>query len=241
MVLGKTNLRIHVAAPTNVAVCELARRYLSRSGAGAMGLEKEVRLRDMVLVGTAKRLGIADEEDQLDDVHFEHRIDRLKLAAGHFHNDLSSFLHMVNNSTRKLSDAKSNSKNDEILAYIKNFKDTLMTLRKYVRTLYQEAPAGMVKGLLKSDVVEFRILSGMLLSKSDSDLELWLISFDQRSPSKEALSTVISALRNTRVRMPKDLKLSILREATTVFSTVNVGGRELFDLVAFDVVVIDEW
>ncbi len=78
-VLAGCGKRTLASAPTNVAVCEIARRCLKTLESPSDDKKCIMRLANLVLFGMKKRLDITDE-DPLISIHFEERIVRLKLA-----------------------------------------------------------------------------------------------------------------------------------------------------------------
>ena len=232
-------LRVHATAPTNVAVSELASRFLQAS--------PHLRLGDILLVGTKDRLKVTDEENSLDKLLLDSRLDRYENAVLNFPRYASSFIayiqRLINviNAVRD-TDAYSSADDENKLPY-QSFLNTVDNVLEVITFLHQEIPFGFVQNLQDSDVACIVEICQLFLESSETNLISWL----EGNVEDNILSSYISKLVNTvgilrkiSVKNVFNMKMLLMKEASIIFSTVNVSGRDLFQLVHFDVVVVDE-
>jgi tetratricopeptide (TPR) repeat protein len=256
--LNQCELRVHACAPTNVAVCELARRSLSAFVAqGAVGTGASKRLADFLIMGTDKRLSVK-EDDPLQQILFDGRVKRLTVACGWVQEHVPQLLGAMRAYTSHLREERaaaaegaSNSEAAQLASTELHSKITISAkiLHAALQVLSDEAPPGAVHGLHHKGA---RLLLGHLTTVqllTMEELALWEglnnaaadVSNNGRvKVVNAAFAAVYAKLKSLTVKRDKLSKLEVLEAASLVFSTVNVGGRDIFSLVHFDVAVVDE-
>eukprot|EP01032_Pedospumella_encystans_P022031 gene22031-24977_t len=272
--LFKCNLRTHACAPTNVAVCELARRCLAAftaaAAAGTTAL-KGRRLADFLLIGVRKRLKVKkteEGEDPLQSILFDDRVDRLREAgesvlehSPSLRGAMRTYTSLLSEEDVALPSPTSNNANDGANAdpvrglHIK-VTASAEKLRTGLRILTQEAPPGALHGITSKDLSQllnclevlqnlseeaFRQWRGLqAVTAAPADSRLSAAEAKEKVKVHDAFSKVNEKLKKLQVERNKLKKLEVVQAASLVFSTVNVGGRDIFSLVHFDVAVIDE-
>lgn len=282
--LAARQWRVHVAAPTNVAVTELARRTLAtlqRNDASIADVVSDVgtttntgnvprpihvpsplSLSRLLVVGSDARLKVGPD-DPLNAIMFDARLQRLKRALSvlpMLSCELSNVMRSANAIESIKEKAASRGDADKQIAMGEIMRDMVCELQRVVLSLIDEAPPHCWRGLPPADVIELRTLFLDLVVVSESDFDRWLLLHLQRLESENAplsivclsangldigatchrLATLLSKIKITADGVESNLKMLIMKEALLIFSTVNVGGRKIFDHVLFDVAVIDE-
>lgn len=222
--LAICNCRVQAVAPTNVAICELARRYrliLTQSHSNF------TRLRKMVILGRQDKLKIEDDSD-LADVHFETRVTRLDEALKNYEKERGAFGLMMRGGPSPT---------------FKDFQDNMLKLFKYMETIVRFAPRHFIRvknHCLSSDVTT---AFSNLRSLSENDYNIWRSGDDSFSPDINLQAiTLENYLKKFKLKLeglPK-LKLDVLQEANVIFSTVSSAGRDIMGLIHVDVVIVDE-
>lgn len=245
-------LHIHATAPTNVAVCELARRchadiFNSRSYSSSSSDIEERRIRpaDMVIVGNTKRLKIqADGEEGMssDDPLFsllcDERVKRLKTKMGQMIVNVNDVIRMLRNPLEE---------DNELESWSSCLKKKVSEILSVLNLFAEEAP----DSLRLVDSQEYsqqacQQIVAEILSENNAKLDEWAqaVPPEPSSPISMAITRLRSMLM--KVHFPSKvlneylLKEEILNSSRIVFSTVNVAGRSCFGKLAFDVVVLDE-
>ena len=251
--------RVHACAPTNVAVCEIARRYVKEltkiihidSSDDNKGQSNPFRLADLVIVGNSNRLKI-DDSDPLHDLLLENRINLIEHHCSTFDLNRLNYLQFLREKylyRLPKSDEESSDSSDQVIEIpvaqlVEIFKKFTILITDNISTLLSDAPYNTLKG---KHVLSIKSkLMNILSSTSDSLITEW-IKCDQIDNKNQELVKFNDDLRSIQTNLstlivmkPKNLKAEVMRSAMVVFSTVNVSGRELFDFIAFDVVVMDE-
>ena len=125
-----------------------------------------------------------------------------------------------------------------------------------LRILSEEAPVGALRGITPKEVSQllkclevlqnlseeaFRQWRGLqAVTAAPADSRLSAAEAKEKVKVHDAFSNVNEKLKKLQVERNKLKKLEVVQAASLVFSTVNVGGRDIFSLVHFDVAVIDE-
>lgn len=275
--LAARQKRVHVAAPTNVAVTELARRTLATvqcttapvmpAATAPTGTENtpaeppfsSLPLSRLLLVGSGARLKLGPD-DPLCAIWLDARLERLTRALSVLPKlccDLSNIMR----STIGIGVLKKTAESKK-LAVGAVMLGLVCDLQLLALSLIDEAPPFCWWGLRAVAISELRALFSDLVVVSESDFEMWLLLHLQNLETESAgrrpaLSTTclsangfdigakchrISALLSTlqiKIKI-NNLKFLVMEEALLIFSTVNAGGREIFDHVRIDVAVIDE-
>jgi len=243
-------LKIHATAPTNVAVCELARRchadiFSSMINSSSDIKERRIRPADMVIVGNTKRLKIqtdGEEEMSSDDPLWallcDERVKRLTTKMGQMIVNVHNVIQMLRNPLEE---------DNELESWSSRLKSKVSEILSVLTLFAEEAPIS----LRLVDTEEYsqqtcqQIVAEILL-QNNAKLDEWA----QTVPSvlSSPISMAITRLRTMLVKVhfpPKArdeylLKEEILNNSLIVFSTVNTAGSSCFDKLAFDVVVLDE-
>lgn len=186
--LSKCNLRVHAAAPTNVAVCELARRCLEEfSVAKSAGTAHGKRLSHLLLVGNRTRLKVVKGDagyDPLQRILFDDRLRRLQIAAAAVREHSLLLQAALRNRASQLADdgnavaanaaaSDTSAEPDANLAAHVKVTTAAKTLLAGLQVLAEEAPDGALRGLTHKDV---RQLLGYLAGVQDlsvADFYLW--------------------------------------------------------------------
>jgi len=236
--LVASNLRVHATAPTNVAVSELASRFLSAS--------PHLRLADILLVGTKERLNVLDEENPLDMLLLDSRIERFENAEQNLHRYISSFTAFI----RRIKPPKEQYDKEDTNLTVTDSNDGIGTAFLYVMNellgvitfLHRELPVGVVQHLDEEDFKFVLETFQIFLQASDKQILEWLEGDKNNTfcNYSNRVDDAIDILRRITVRKELNTKIMFIKEAAIVFSTVNVSGRELFQYVHFDIVVVDE-
>lgn len=117
-------------------------------------------------------------------------------------------------------------------------KNILEMLRS-CKSLFDEAPLGLLK--TKSDG-DFISLLNQASNLSEREFTKWYDNRNIETNASDPIRELLTFLHNVKVNTDvfSNLQLSFLQQAEVLFSTVNVGGREIFTLVSVDVTIVDE-
>eukprot|EP00597_Dinobryon_sp_UTEXLB2267_P014593 CAMPEP_0170119096 /NCGR_PEP_ID=MMETSP0020_2-20130122/14169_1 /TAXON_ID=98059 /ORGANISM="Dinobryon sp., Strain UTEXLB2267" /LENGTH=3522 /DNA_ID=CAMNT_0010348355 /DNA_START=356 /DNA_END=10924 /DNA_ORIENTATION=- len=171
--LIECGLKVHASAPTNVAVCELARRVLLATGifkkpettvigpidgvrtADSSGIK--LRLGNFLLIGDATRLKIQDDPtNALHEILFDDRILRIRDNFIAINMSISNFLAMIRRRRYSANDddvrvpppqkvTVESNENDELIG--KSLKTSLTNMYSQFSIMIHEAPLHIVSGL----------------------------------------------------------------------------------------------
>jgi hypothetical protein len=218
--LVDSKLRVHATAPTNIAVTEIAKRFRTY-----------FPKKRILIVGTLARLKLSED---LLPCHFDTKVERIKCSVFDFSLAQTQLLLLV------ATDPTSN--NPPIFTEV---QEMLVRLHISVRIIKEEAVAGLMKEKIKIDIQP--ILDRLIGASSDEFMDWFSHRSDESIKPRTAqlASDFLELASYTRgvIFKPKalsNLKLLLLSQADVYFSTVNVGGREIFSLVPVDVAIIDE-
>lgn len=241
------NLRIHATAPTNVAVCELARKTLSASKAAiSAGLFRKPdcrwRLADFLLAGTVSRLKVGATEDPLFSILLEARLERLDKVCVNCDESIRTLLGVIRGHAANVDDEQETVVSSANIG--QRTKDALTQLVSAIDVVVNEGPMKAKTGLSRAQLMQMQELYFSILRIADNTLTAWFNGavLDEKTASMVnlQLSSLEDLLLHVSISLPANIKEAVLSEASIVFSTVNVGGRELFNYVYFDVAVVDE-
>lgn len=242
-------LHIHATAPTNVAVCELARRChadICNSSSSNDIKERRIRPADMVIVGNTNRLKIeTDGEEELmssDDPLWtllcDERVKRLKTKMGQMIVNVHDVIRMLRNPLEE---------ENELESWSSRLKKKVSEILSVLTLFEEEAPHSLrLVDPHKYSQQTCQQIVMEILSQTNAELDEWAqaVPTVPSSPTSMAIMRLRTMLE--RVHFPSKagneslLKKEILNSSLIVFSTVNVAGRRCFDELTFDVVVLDE-
>jgi hypothetical protein len=213
-----SNLRVHASAPTNIAVTELAKRFISN-----------YQNRNILIIGTLSRLKLSD------DLLLYH----LDTKAATIQSSISNF----SLARKKLSDLLLLDPN-EVTDFHQSFLQVLELFHECFSTFIHDAPIGLINHRLSGEDL---IRLEDLMSAPKEDFLEWLPDRMNEVPNSEKkffqhfkkLTACFKSIRINTSLIP-NLKLTLLSQAEVIFSTVNVGGREIFSLIPIDVSIVDE-
>ena len=243
--LTAQGLMVHATAPTNVAVCEIARRTLSSFDDKASDYLQPLRLSNLLLIGNKSRLKIEDG-DPLNTIFLESRIERLAKAIGNLPVVLDSFSRWT--SVQQVVPDDENGSADVKMDVVNAFKSKINDFEIILQVFDKEAPCNMRRTLSESKLLSLNQAYDSLRMESDSCLLEWLLSNVEEKRKNRAIMLSCSTIRSffqslyssiSTLRVDQ-LKEMVIKEASLIYSTVNGGGRKVFDLVFFDVCVVDE-
>lgn len=260
--LSKCNLRVHAAAPTNVAVCELARRCLAAFSAqlSAAGTGPGRRLADFLLIGSRKRLQVQtlkEGEDALQSILLDDRLNRLQKATGQVRESSALLLSGIRTRSFQNSEEANDGNTPGAMAlaaleaHVK-FTTAAGTLAAALKVLTAEAPAGTLPVLPPKSASRLLDHLAVVQNLSESDFRAWkglgeFVSANEDAPEErqrkhvhDTFVTVHAKLKNLVVVQDMISQAAVMQAASLVFSTVNVGGRSIFRRTHFDVAVVDE-
>jgi superfamily I DNA/RNA helicase len=249
--LHKCRLLVHACAPTNVAVCELARRSLT----AFVNADTSNRLADLLLVGTEKLLKLQDG-DPLQRLLLSSRVRRIKVACGEFQKHAPGLLaDMRTHSYHRTAAAQGTSDASADQQALGELHNRITTsagiLRSVLPVLAHEAPLGTVSDLALEDMPQLLDHLQTLQTLSLEQFMLWgglppttatVVNARDSDVQEDldAFASVYCTLKGISVNATVMGERDVFRAASLVFSTVNVGGRKSFSSVDFDVVVVDE-
>jgi len=203
----------------------------------------------------------------LQSILFDDRVDRLRVAGEYVREHslqlraafraYTSLLSEENDGLASSSSSVSNTSDaadtDPVCALHVKITSSAEKLHTGLRVLSEEAPPGALHGITMKDLPQLLKYLAVLQNLSEEAFRQWKgLQYAASAPSSSsteastndrvhnAFIKVNTKLKNLQVETNKLKKLEVVQAASLVFSTVNVGGRDIFSLVHFDVVVIDE-
>lgn len=243
--LAAQGLKVHATAPTNVAVCEIARRsLLSSLGEKTSSVDTDMqplRLSSFLLLGNKSRMKIEDG-DQLDTMYLESRVLRLYEAIANLPVVLASFSRFIR------AQAMIGDNEDTNIDVVSDFKSKIDEFEIICDIFVNEAPSSLRHNLSTCKVSAVNLAFTLLRKESNEFLQEWLaLNLEEKEKHREfmisclTIRSFFNSIYALTSKFPvQKLKELVMKEASLIFSTVNGGGRKIFDLVAFDVCIIDE-
>ena len=225
--LEQTHHRIHVTAPTNHAVCELARRAVS-------SFIPRYSARSFVLVGKANRLVMSDD---LRDIHLDTTVKCLLTASAMWTSTVNQ-LKVLWRSNKDGTSGEAGSVGDSVNCPQKSNAALSLLLREC--QMYAHSFASLLPDNFISDPFRKMLFNGI---EAITDFEVAL---------QKAHSHVIppELLENEKIEelmgytlsgvTKKAMTKALLKSARVVFSTVSEGQSGAMDAKDFNVVIIDE-
>lgn len=198
---------------------------------------------------------------------FDDRVDRLRVAGEYVREHslqlraafraYTSLLSEENDaafvsSSSSVSTTSDAADTDPVCALHVKITSSAEKLHAGLRILSAEAPSGALHGITMKDLPQLLKCLAVLQNLTEEAFRQWKgLQYAASAPSSSteastndrvhsAFVKVNTKLKNLQVETNKLKKLEVVQAASLVFSTVNVGGRDIFSLVHFDVVVIDE-
>jgi hypothetical protein len=217
------NCRVQAVAPTNVAICELARRYRDKL---TLNNSDRSRLREMIVLGRLDRLKIEDGDD-LADVHFDARVECLQRAFLTYSNERMKF-----NNTLKGQETS-----------FEDFGENVKSLHRIIHDSIMYAPPYFVKGKRGFSTPEVQSAFAELTNISEAHYDMWRSGDTSCPPQITQCAIVVQSFLarfNLSEKEASKLKLLVLHQANAIFSTVSTAGRDIMSLVDVDVVIVDE-
>eukprot|EP01041_Mallomonas_annulata_P001018 gene1018-1996_t len=234
--LCSPNLVIHATAPTNIAVCELARRFTNRFVNNNLE-EYNVNPTDIIIVGDRKKLVL---EGGLERFSLDFRLERLnenkekieKICNILFQLKNTDFVKDIYKTKQEIQPDMSF--HNFINEYLENISQTLYSS---ATTLLEEHP----KCLFSIDHI-YNAMNAFktLLSLSHSIISSWLVNDPCHESIRHNLQNIINEVYYLKRINMTNLRKEVIKRARLIFSTVMAGGRDMFDDIPVDIVVIDE-
>ena len=225
-VLLAHDLNVHATAPTNAAILELFKRCSTYPHIP----------RDLLLVGNLERLKIDPDRDPVANYHLGTRAELIEFHMMALASSCNALITVLRQRDEYKRDA----------VFIDAVKSEAAKLLMHVEQLRSDAPEELIESLQSASVNKFE--SSLLAVTSTEPIVItdWLQRHDELESTKTFVDCVRALTNDTsRLRVPfipkaKDIKKAVFQAAKLVFSTVNSGGKKLFDERHFDVVLIDE-
>jgi hypothetical protein len=217
-ILIASNLHVHATAPTNIAVTELAKRFVSNYSN-----------RKTLIIGTLSRLKLSDD---LLPHHLDIKESKIKTSIGTY-----------SLAKQQLKDLLRSDQNDDLH---QKFQDTFKKIQECFLIFLHDSPLGLIKHKLSDE--DLSRLEYLISAPKEEFLE-WLHDRENEVPLSDSEKTfcqhfnqLTACLKRITINysLIPNLKLTLLKQAEVIFSTVNVGGREIFSLIPIDVSIVDE-
>lgn len=237
--------RVHVAAPTNYAICELARRYVAAISKDPI---PGVVLSSALLIGNETRLHL---DDTLLDIFLDVRKKKLQLSTELWPGLMGSLRRSVEDKAALLDIAAEGCDVKDINALVlSRLQQQYDAVTAHVEVLLVHYPANRLPDRFEQYFVRIQDLFERYLDclreLTPQEMSIWLLSSMQDDASQ--LYSSHRALCNRLCSYPQvhrlpeaSLDTILLNECNIVFSTVNVGARGMFKKAEeFEVVIIDE-
>ena len=244
--------RLHVAAPTNLAIVELSCRTLkvAREHA-ANGMEHSFMIRHLLLVGNGERMTVPSN---LKEIFIDTRIERLVEGLSDCP-DVVSDLKMIHcaqfSDNIDIIDGNMKDDSTDVKAAsdkIPDLQETLCRCIKFCTVIRDEIPTAFIieppRDFFEEIIVEANAYLNSLKSSqkiSSAPLERhesWTKMMELIN-SKKCDQAINHAIKFLKMNFSGQ-RTAIMNEAQLVFSTVSGGGGNIFYKQNFDVAIIDE-
>ncbi len=180
--------------------------------------------------------------DYLSCVLFESRLSRIQKALSGFTKNKSLLERVICGVPLEIATPSQSLGADQstIIYPAVTFCELIKEIKEDVIVFEKELPKSALKGFDDCNFENTLKLATEILSFSNLEMNAWLV--DVKSPSMfgEKVATFSRNIHEYCFRNVDNIKLDILREASLVFSTVNIAGRNIFKFVDFDVALVDE-
>ena len=218
--LVKSKCIVHAATSTNVAICELARRYRSDITVNGTNLS---RLREVILIGRQKRLKI-DNDDAISDILFDKRVEDIAEVLERYEYRKIQFYNAVNRRNMSYED----------------FGETMLALSRIIRSAILYLPQDMVKGGQDFTPSTQSAISNLLNIPEES----FNVLMDPLGLRPEHIVTSIETVQQflSNFKIHKEgcsmayAKSLVMDQVKVFFSTVTSSGR----CQNVDVCIVDE-
>lgn len=241
---------VHATAATNQAICELAKRYMNK-------VDAQMDIRKVLLFGSSKRLfSTSNSDNALLSVHFDTRVERLKSSNNKIdqhQRNLRTFASEFKGLRRNGADNHADNKEELSREKFLTLLEEIYTIVEVISTLAPTRVNKVRSLFLENSVLyqnSFECLKN--LASSAIRFDTWLLGEDERATDSDVdknesdsifnhIDNILQLLDTARIKASDvELKSFVLEEAKTIFSTVNVAGRQIFKSVQIDVMIVDE-
>ena len=232
---------VHVTAPTNAAVREVAERVIQKLSYDNFDdeIDGKYRLADFLLFGSNERMKVLSENDPILSIMNYSRHLRLNLICENIIIERNKILH-------QLTDLLTRNIDEQRLVSTFHNELTTMTLKfiEYFTTLLIESPASYLQSITSDQIQIIRESLDSLLDAKKVALKMFILNLnDEQYDHDNEIYLIYHNFIYSIKAVPIIANIStkeILNCAKVVFSTVNSAGS--FQLYPFKppVVIVDE-